>query len=740
MSYRQSLRGASAGALAAFLLAEAALAQEALPTIDIAAEAQGRAKTKERPGSSREGAGLGGRVTGYTVDFETPSLSGKSQVPLMQAPFAVQVVTHQTMDDRQAISLADAVSGNVSGVQAMEGGYDRFIIRGFEAGALTFRDNLQMSRYFARLQTANLQSVEILKGPASMLFGRFEPGGMVNIITKKPLDTPYYSVQEQFGSWGLTRTILDATGPLTPDKEWLYRIVASYNRSDSFRDYVWGQDVLLAPSLSWRPTENFRVNFQGEYQNSIFTYDSAPQLVAIGTRPASIPISRFLGDPAVTPYNPSREERFLIGLDWTYEIAPDWSLTNRFAFNTVNFKDRFVSISGLNESTGVATKAVFDGNLPNRRSLATNLDLTGKFVTGPFTHSILLGWDYYRYREEVSGYNNSNFGKINIYAPAYSPLGSYMKAITNYSYGGGDEWRGLYGQDKISIFDDRVHLLLGGRVDWADSSTTDTKSTLSEALATMRTATDNAASPRIGLLIQPWSWLSLYGNYSRSFGVTNALPPSGVAVFAPQSGRQFEGGIKAELLDRRLTATIAYYDIVKSNVVQSIPGTTFSEVIGQVESEGVELDVNGRLDENWSVIANYAYDHAWVSKDSSGPAAFGGREGRRLRDVPFHQGSVWVKYEAGGELTGLSLAAGVFAVGERQGDNNSSFQVPGYARVDTMIQYELPAFLVPWAKKATAQLNVRNLLDTTYYSTATSRTAIYPGAPRTFMGSLRLEF
>jgi iron complex outermembrane receptor protein len=746
------LRGVSVSALIA-ISTVCAIGQEALPTIDIGAP-QGRRQTGPQPGqvepassstatsdqpaSSQKGAGLGGRFTGYSVNMETPALAGKGNIPILQAPYSVQTVTRQTIDDQQAISVSDAIVGNVSGVQSLDGYYDEFIIRGFDASPLTYRNNLRTSSYFARLQTANLQSIEVLKGPASMLYGRLEPGGIVNLVPKRPLDTPYNSVQEQFGSWSLTRTTIDSTGPLTRDKTWLYRVNASFNQTGSHRDFRDAQDVLLAPTLTWRPNAQFQFNLDGEYQNSMFTFEG-DFIPAIGRRPASVPVNRFLGDPAVTPLNPSREERFFIGYDWTYEFAPNWTLTNRFAFNTVNFKDRFVYYDSVNEATGDIPRRVFDGILPNRRTIASNLDLNGKFETGPLTHAVLLGGDFFRYREEVSGYDDS-YRSTNLYFPTYTNFG-YVKGVPNFFYGGEQEWKGIYGQDYISFADDRLHVLLGGRYDWARvGSAPFSDISLADSLAHFKAATDQAFSPRLGVVIQPLPWLSLYGSYSKSFGQSNALPGPGVSVFPPQHAEQFEGGVKAELFDKRLTATLAYYDITKSNVVERITGTLFSRPIGLVESKGVELDVTGRINDHWSIIGTYAYDDARITKDSSGPSALGGREGNRLLSVPFHQGSLWLKYDADGDFRGLSVAGGVFSSGERQGDNESSFQLPGYARVDGMIQYRLPTSLVPWAKAVTAQLNVKNLLNTTYYTSSFGRFDVFPGAPRTFTASLRVEF
>ncbi len=698
----------------------------ALPTIDV----------------EGAGGGLGGRFTGYSVDLTKPAASTKSKIPLLQNPVSVSVVPRELMDDQQAVSLQDALLGNVSGVQSVGSFYDQFIIRGFPVGALTYRNSLRMFNYFARIQTANIQSIEVLKGPASLLFGQIEPGGLINLVVKRPLAVPYLSIQEQAGSWGTTRTTFDATGPLTDDKTWLYRLNASYLHSDSFRDFVTNQDVFVAPTISFHPIEQFRLNIDGEYQNTIWVTDRSP-IPAVGRGPARVPIRRYFGEPAVTKVNPSREEREFIGYDWTFDITKDWSLTNRFGFANINFKDRFVSVTAVNDATGIAQRNVFDGILPSRQTTAANLDLNGRFDTGPFKHTVLIGTDYLVFREYVGGFSGRSLvaGPINIYAPTYSFSG-FVNPGNNFFYGGPTTQKGIYAQDFVSFADDRLHFLFGGRYDWLDQIDGRSFTSQEEARGLFnpvtgvgrREAFDKAFSPRLGAVVQPTPWLSFYGSFSQSFGATNALPAPGNPIFPPQKGIQYEGGAKAELLDGRLIATLSFYDITKSNVVQAIPGTIFSSPVGLVESKGAEFELSGRIDQNWSLIGTYAYDNARITQD------FTGQQGNRLANVPFNAGSIWVKYDAGGDFRGLSFGGGIQSVGSRQGDNGNSFVLPAYTIANAMVMYQLPPSIAPWMKALTLQLNVRNLFDTTYYLSAADRFSIVPGAPRTFLASIRAEF
>ncbi len=748
---------------------------EQLPPIDVGAARPAAAPVDQTgegtPGSSQSGAGLGGRFTGYSVNLETPAVATKDGIPLMQTPGNVQVVTRQAMDDRQDISVKDAIVGYVSSVQPpsttsdSNNFYDGFNIRGFDNASI-FRNDLRVWEV-TNLETANLQSIEVLKGPAAMLYGRLEPGGIVNLVVKRPLDTPYTSIQEQAGSWGLTRTTVDTTGPLTSDKAWLYRVNADYTHTGSFL----GQDVTLqnafvAPTLTWRPNEQFRFNLDAEYQNTIFS-DVANGIPALGNRPAPIPVTTYVADPAVTVANPNRQQREFVGYDWTYEFQKDWSVTNRFAYTNINYRQYESLTDAFDPTTGLASFNLWDAHVDSRY-LASNFDVKGKMETGPFTHQILFGADFWKLEKNIESYfgPNPTVGQLNIFAPYYtrwgyvssfSPLAPafglmpYSGIVPDGYYPLRETWEGIYAQDMVSFYEDKIHVLLGGRYDWAEYGSGYSAYSMQDALGPYNAITggsftannDHALSPRVGVVLNPVPWVSFYANYTRSFGMANGIPAPGQPPLAPEHGLQWEGGVKAELLDKRLTATLAYYDIFKSNILAPVAGTPYSYPIGLAESRGVELDIAGRINDNWSLTASYAYDEARI-RNGSAPNDFTGAamslNGNVLQDVPRHSGSLWLKYDASGELKGLTLGGGVVAVGERQGDNQNDFQLPAYARIDALIAYRLRPGTVPGVKNLTFQLNVKNLANTTYYQNSSTYYNIFPGAPRTFLASVRAEF
>lgn len=712
-----------------------------LPTIDVgAAQAQPAQPASRGGGSGRYGAGasngkgaLGGRLTGYNAATATSAL--KMDAPIMQIPVSVQVVTRQTMDDQQAISVKDAVVSNVSGVTLQPSFLEMLKIRGFSNSANTYKNGLIEYR-MRGLDTTNLQSIEVLKGPAAMLYGRVEPGGIIDLVVKRPLDTPYYSVEQQVGSFGNVRTTLDATGPVTTDKSILYRFNGEFYRTDSYRNFVSDRNVFIAPTVSFHPIEQFRMNIDFEYQRRDYVDDYA-LLPASGGSVANIPLSRYLQEPNLTTKYPDKMDKKRIAYDWTFDLTKDWSLTNRLSYTNIGYSVNDTSSSGFNHITGILNRTV-SFIRGTDKNFATNLDLKGKLTTGVFNHAMLLGFDYFNTFTPPYLSYFAPINTINIYNPTYWQLANPYRGPSYLMLG--QQWTGVYGQDMISFLDDKVHLLLGGRYDWAKYSINSNSSTAFLAQATYATQSANAFSPRIGISVQPLPWITAYGNFSRSFGTNNGLNQG--TPLAPQRAEQFEGGVKAEFFDKRLMLSVVYFDLTKTNVPTPDPTNARNTLlIGKARSTGLEVDLTGQINDQWSVIANYTHDDVRTVSGSplnplteittQRPVA-----GFVLAGSPRNYGNIWLKYDADGMFKGLSLAGGVNASGNFFGDNANSFVLPGYALINGMIAYSTNIE----GLTVTAQLNVKNLNNAIYYPSSMDRFTVQTGVPRTFLGSLRVEF
>ena len=633
-----------------------------------------------------------------------------------------------------------------------------FIIRGFRTGNIYRNGLLTSEGGFGDFDASNLDSIEVLKGPAQ-LYGRTEPGGLISVITKRGLETPYYSVEQQFGSYDYFRTQWDAGGPVTEDKKLLYRFSGAYQSNNSFRDFISGDRKVFNPSLTWRPTDATDVTIDIEGTEKFASADFG--IPVIGNRPAPIPISRNLGDPN-TPTGDQSSVK--VGSEINHRFSENWAIHHRFLASLadgittfVNPAPAFNAAAALNPATGLLQRNIF-GQSSEQEHYATNLDVTGKFDLGFSRHQVLVGFDFYR---TYNKYGARGIWKtadpalaINIYNPYPSygiPQSSFDAAVINSETFGTapnigthaviyNNWYGVYFQDQVTLWD-KLHIMGGGRYDWAETGRGNSNNfDTADSLVKPNIRKDQGFSPKAGILYEPWKELSIYGSWTTSFGANNA-PAADGRTFDPQTAEQFEAGVKTQLFDRRLTGTLAYYHLTKDNILVNDLSTAdpFDKIANKQRSQGIELDISGYITDSFSVIASYAFTDTRILKDYSGATA-----GNRLANVPKHAGSVWLRYDVKkfAPLNGLSFGLGVFAAGKREGDVQNTFQLPGYARLDAFAAYRMK--LGP--TRLTAQINARNILDKRYYestdpdSNVAPRLGVYPGAPLTILGSLRLEY
>lgn len=673
----------------------------------------------------------------YKVDQATTAT--RTDTPIMETPFSVQVVPQQVLRDQQAVRLETALK-NVSSVSAFPsaiGGADSYMIRGFDT--LAYYRNGALRPTNGMVETANIEQIEVLKGPASILYGRADPGGIINVVTKQPLATPYYSFQQQFGSYNFFRTTGDATGPLNQSGSLLYRFNFAYENSESFRDFVDRKNIFFAPVVKWIVSPRTQITAEMEYHNINTKSDGL--LPALGNRPAPIPISRYLDEPS---FSKSANERFFTGINWSHELNSDWKIAHRLTGEFIhNLGNReIVPFSAVNPD-GTVDRFMVDsprGTQENRYQ--SSLNLTGHVDTGALKHTLLFGYDYLYQTDKYvvskcCDIGGPPFFPINVFNPVYGVgIPSLDQLPDNGPFGSSRSWHGLYMQDQVKL-PFNLHALAGVRYDDAVSHDT---------VSNERTGKDHRLSPRVGLVWQPMPWLSLYGSYTENFGLQNAFDASRQPL-PPQTAQQFEAGVKTEFFDGRVRTTVAYFDLTKQNVAVPVPGTLFSRAIGEAQTRGIELDVTGEISPGWSVIASYTYmPFAKVTNDvgdDGGGNPTPGNTGNRLFNVAKDMGSLWSTYAfqdeelQGMKLHGLRIGAGLSAAGERQGDAANTFQLPGYVIANAMASYEWHLGMT----KMTAQLNVSNLFDTTYYAgTNGGGYFIQPGMPRFFMGSLRMEF
>ncbi|MGA8170663.1 MAG: TonB-dependent siderophore receptor, partial [Methylocystis sp.] len=712
--------------------------------------------------------------------LQNASTGTKTNTPVMDTPLNVQSVSQKVLQDQQATTLSTALQ-NVSGISVTDGtfnlqgtGSSGILLRGFLTNTY-YRDGFRVDATYAPFestsnrQLANVQNIDVLKGPGAILYGLIDPGGILNLTTKEPLDAPYYAVQQQVGSLAFYRTTVDATGPLNTDKSLLYRINMSYENNGapfgSFVDFTHSQSLFVAPVLKWNVDEATWVKLEGEYNHYNSTQYFPLDPLANGVF-VNLPRSTNYG--AAAPY---LQSDLFSALTWSHQFDKDWSIKQQIAYY-------YYSAYANNEAPFFPTfignniPAVFNGSShfqTEQTTYSTNVDITGHLGTFGLEHTVLLGGDvYWTTGSETIANNgtqfNSLFDPINLGLPitACAPFSCTPVTANEYT----QNTAGLYLQDQVKL-PYNFSLLAGARYQYLRQ--TNGTGVGQYDLQPTPTLAAQALTPRFGLLWRPQEWLSLYGNYTEGFGPNQAafLYPGELAP--PTSAKSWEAGAKLELFGGKLRATADYFELVKTNV--PTPDTnpahvcaggggganSCSVIVGEARSTGPELDVQGEILPGWNVIATYSNDDVRATKAAVNEIpALGGTlpaVGQRFPGVPRNQASLWNTYEFQNDsvLRGVKIGAGYHYTGSRPIFDVSNYApyvwplIPSYGTVDLMAAYSFSYA----GSKITAQLNVTNLLNRTYYGSEYNDFALAAGpaggsfrsygAPFAVLGSLRAE-
>lgn len=659
----------------------------------------------------------------------------KTNTPIMETPFSVQVVPRQVLQDRQSFRLEDALR-NVSGVTFLSPStlpQDSSVIRGFSTSS-TYRNGVffPLNNF---VEMANVERVEVLKGPGSILFGRADPGGIINTVTKQPLATPYYSLQQQAGSFDFYRTAVDATGPLTANGALLYRMNLSYENSGSFQDEAaHRKTVFFTPVVRWNISPQTQITAEMEYLS--FNTPQFGGIPILGTRPAPLPRNAVSHEPH---FNKWAGDRYFGGINWSHQFNENWQISNRLSIHHYDIKQN-KGVFPFSVATPNGDIDRFAMSAPFRQTdYQSMLNLTGNITTGILEHKLLFGYDYYYQDFFQASSICCPSEPINIFNHTFltAPPDSIVNPNPNDVFGKSESatsWHGAYFQDQVKL-PFNLHAMGGFRYDYATSR---------DKVADETTGKDDRFSPRGGLLWQPVEWLSLYGSYTENFGVSNGID-SNRRKLPPETAQQWETGLKTEFFGGRLRSTFSYFELTKQGIAVPDPSNPrFSRAIGEAETRGIELDVSGEILPGWNIIATYSYlpfakitkDHASIfDENGESVGTNSGNEGNRLPFAAKHMGSLWNTYEFRNELLrGLKIGGGIQATGERQSSAENIAQLSTFVIGNLMASYQIKTQLM----RITAQLNVHNVSDEKYFENATSFSALY-GAPRTFMGMLRIE-
>ncbi len=655
---------------------------------------------------------------GYRVPSTTTG--SRTDTPLRDLPFSVQVVPQELLQDRQVQSVNEALR-TVVGVNpdnSSQSAFEGFTIRGF-SGRDIIRNGLRDDTSITtRIAIPNVERIEVLRGPAGALFSQGGPGGTVNIVNKRPLADPQYILEGTIGNFGTYAGSLDFTGPLNESESLLYRFIAGASTTDTFIDFFDRQNYVIAPSLTWQISPDTRLTLEGEY--TIAQSPNNRGLPARGTVLPNIngrlPRDRFLGEP---DDDLDSNERYALRLGYIldHQFSSNWQIQNAFRISFLRSPQNSLFPVALLDDQRTLEQGLFSTSDQSQDNWAIDTSVVGNFQTGSIAHRLLFGFDFNR---DVYTASNEEFtlDPIDIFDPQYGRSRRQLVAtfpaepfITN-SFG-------VYLQDQITLLP-QLKLLLGGRFDVVSQET-------EFANGSESFQEDNAFSPRVGLVYQPSDDHSIYASYSRSF-LQSVGTTFDNSLFRPERGTQYEIGIKSDWLDQRLSTTLAFYDITRSNVLTTDPANpNFSVQTGEQRSTGVELIATGEILPGWNIVAGYAYTNARITEDNTFEV------GNRLNNVPENAFSLWSTYEIqSGDLQGLGFGLGLFYVGERQGNLENTFQVPGYTRTDAALFYNRNNFRIA--------INIENLFDIRYFEASESELRVFYGAPFTVRGTVSWRF
>ena len=717
-------------------------------------------------------------------------IGSKTATPLKEVPQAISYVTKELMQDQSAVRVGDVVK-NFSGVNQFTF-YDDLTIRGFRINGGSTTQLLNGMRTFTGFwkqpMVNYLERVEVIKGPASALFGNASPGGTVNRVTKKPLEENRKSLSFTTGSFNTTRALADFTGPLNDQKTILYRLNLGYENAQSFRDLQFDKNIVIAPSISFLPTSRTRLNFDAVYNKSNSRLDRGQSVFdgtdqkALYTTPTSLALN------AVNDH--LDEENFTVMTSLTHQFS------SKLAFNLSYLRTGYIQDLVENRSANsyaVDSSGAPIGNLVARQAFirqskqfSDNVSayLTYDLNTGKLAHKLLLGYDYaqstlppgssqqtangYLKKDGTAGAYNAKkkddyvfynykvtdakgkpirnragtadsvryIPKPNV--PSYDLIlrNNQLEDMTKYIFttaansatvpvfGG---LSGFYAQDQVKL--GPVQVLLGVRYElYTDKANYKTDS--------VRNVRQHAFLPRIGVVYTLTHNVNIYGIYTEGYNPQDPAVQANRLTggpFDPITSNLVEGGLKTEWLSGRLTANLAVYRIRQKGTLYNASDAGNPDLmiqVGEEEAKGVELDVTGQIAPNWDVVVTYAYNDAKITSSGKADEAL---IGVQKPNAPKQQGNVWTKYTIpAGPIKGFGIGAGANFVTERNVSLSKTQNLPGYALLNAALYYKV--------NKVQVQFNLNNIGNKVYWVGGYDYLRLFPGAPRNWQTTVSYTF
>ncbi len=647
-----------------------------------------------------------------------------TNMPMLDIPQVVNTVSDKVLADQHATTLDEALYNvsNVVQTNTLGGTQDAFVRRGFGAN----RDGSIMTNglrtVLPRSFNAATERVEVLKGPASTLYGILDPGGLINVVTKRPEKTFGGSLSATSSSFGGGTGQIDVTGPIDGTRL-AYRLTGEYQNEDYWRNFGNERSTFVAPSLTWFG-DDATVTVLYSHRDYKTPFDRGT-IFDLNTKKAVDVDRKTRFDE---PFNVTDGQSDLAQLNAEYRLNSQWTAKFDYSYSQDKYSDNQARVMAYDSKTGNLTRRVDATQGSTQRMHTTRADLQGNVDIAGFYNEILSGVSYENYdllRTDMI--RCKNVKDFNIYHPSYGSLGK----CTTVSASDSDqtikqESYSAYAQDALYLTDKWI-AVAGMRYQYYTQY-----AGKGRPFNVNTDSRDDQWTPKLGLVYKLTPAVSLFANYSQTF-----MPQSSIASYIgdlpPETSNAYEIGAKFDLFDG-ITANIALFDIHKRNVLytESIGDETVAKTAGRVRSQGVEVDLAGSLTENTNIIASYGYTDAKVLEDPD-------YAGKPLPNVPRHTGSLFLTYDIHNAFAGntLTLGGGGHGVSRRSATNGADYYLPGYFVADAFAAYKMKL-----QYPVTLQVNVKNLFDKTYYtsSIATNNLGNQIGDPREVQFTVKMEF
>jgi len=645
-------------------------------------------------------------------------------MPMLDIPQVVNTVSDKVLADQHATTLDEALYNvsNVVQTNTLGGTQDAFVRRGFGAN----RDGSIMTNglrtVLPRSFNAATERVEVLKGPASTLYGILDPGGLINVVTKRPEKTFGGAISATSSSFGGGTGQVDVTGPIDGTRL-AYRLTGEYQDEDYWRNFGNERSTFIAPSLTWFG-DDATVTVLYSHRDYKTPFDRGTIFDLNTKQPVNVDRNTRFDEP----FNITDGQSDLAQLNAEYRLNSQWTAKFDYSYSQDKYSDNQARVMAYDAKTGNLTRRVDATQGSTQRMHSTRADLQGNVDIAGFYNEILTGVSYENYdllRTDMM--RCKNVKGFNIYHPVYGKLDK----CTTVSAADSDqtlkqESYSAYAQDALYLTDKWI-AVAGMRYQYYTQY-----AGKGRPFNVNTDSRDEQWTPKLGLVYKLTPSVSLFANYSQTF-----MPQSSIASYIgdlpPETSNAYEVGAKFDLFDG-VTANIALFDIHKRNVLytESIGGETIAKTAGRVRSQGVEVDLAGSLTENTNIIASYGYTDAKVLEDPD-------YAGKPLPNVPRHTGSLFLTYDIHNAFAGntLTLGGGGHGVSRRLATNGADYYLPGYFVADAFAAYRMKL-----QYPVTLQVNVKNLFDKTYYtsSIATNNLGNEIGDPREVQFTVKMEF